>query len=93
MSILASITKDGNRYTCGFESFPEMGVIVKTVIADSASQLIAGISEHSKEVDRHVEFFRAKKQGRAHENPKHLWQQQEDPRLFEKISREQVESL
>lgn len=107
MSILVGIEVIENRpgssatILCAFDhGIPGESPIKKTItVPDFLKQeqvreyVLNDIADHSKEVDRHIEFWLAKKEKRPDTNPPHLWQQPVDVSLFERVTPEDIERV
>lgn len=103
MSILKGFervpTEDGSlRFLCHLET--DVGVIKKSVVvpagygtrAQIRAEIIRQITVRAREADRHSAFAREQYGDRTpHQNPRHLYQQADDARLFAGVPRAEVE--
>lgn len=106
MSILKGFervqTEDGSlRFLCHLET--DVGVIKKSVVVSAGfiatsnrgqirDYILHMIGVRSKESDRHAEFAQEKYgNGKPHRNPKQQWQQKEDVKLHDTVTRGEIE--
>lgn len=77
----------GNRIVCTFGGIEKTVVIPEGNHAEVVESVVHQISARAKEAERHMEFVRAKKEGREHRNPKFLYEHQAQ------IDRAEIEQL
>ena len=101
MAIIASFEKvtprddEAYRFLCTYEcdgTTVKKSVAVSKAFTDSAQnqkdiadEILRQVDFRSKEADRHAEFINAKQSSRPDRNPKFLYQQSLDARLYQKI--------